>query len=53
MNKEQAMQVIKQTIDEAIRKGVIPNMETAQQILQAYILIAKPEEDGRNDNPGF
>ena len=40
MNEEQALAVIKQTIDEAIKKGVIQNMETAQQIIIAFGLIA-------------
>ena len=40
MNEEQALAVIKQTIDEAIRKGVIPNIETAQQIIIAIGIIA-------------
>ena len=48
MNKEQALQVIKQTLDEAIRKGVFPNLETAQQILQAFSIIAK--DDGNNSS---
>jgi hypothetical protein len=41
MNNEQALQVLKSTIDEAIRKGVIPNMETAQKIIIALGIIAK------------
>lgn len=41
MNNEQALQVLKSTIDESIRKGVIPNMETAQQIIIALGIIAK------------
>jgi hypothetical protein len=41
MNNEQALQVLKSTIDEAIRKGVVPNMETAQQIIIALGIIAK------------
>lgn len=41
MNNEQALQVLKSTIDEAIRKGVVPNMEIAQQIIIALGIIAK------------
>ena len=41
MNNEQALQVIKSVIDESIRKGVIPNMETAQQVIIALGIIAK------------
>jgi hypothetical protein len=40
MNEEQVLAVIKQTIDEAIKKGVIQNIETAQQIIIAFGLIA-------------
>ena len=41
MNNEQALQILKSVIDEAIRKGVVPNMETAQQIIIALGIIAK------------
>jgi len=40
MNNEQALQIIKSTIDEAIRKGVVPNIETAQQIIIAIGIVA-------------
>ena len=40
MNKEQALQVIKQTIDEAVKGGIVPNIETAQQIIIALGIIA-------------
>lgn len=40
MNNEQALAIIKQTIDESIRKGVVPNIETAQQIIIAIGVIA-------------
>lgn len=40
MTNEQALQIIKQTIDEAIRKGIVPNMETAQQIIISIGVIA-------------
>lgn len=40
MNEEQALTVLKQTIDESIKKGVIPNIETAQQIIIAFGIIA-------------
>lgn len=40
MNEEQALTVLKQIIDESIKKGVIPNIETAQQIIIAFGIIA-------------
>jgi hypothetical protein len=49
MNKEQALNIIKQTLDQAIKSGVIPNLETAQQILQAFSLIVK-ENDGNDSS---
>lgn len=33
MNKEQALAILKQAIDEAIRKGAFQNLETIQQII--------------------
>jgi len=36
MKKEQALQVIKQIIDEALKKGVITNLEVVQQVLMAF-----------------
>jgi hypothetical protein len=39
MTKEQALTVIKQTIDNAIKAGAIPNIETAQIISQAFQII--------------
>lgn len=38
-NKEQALQVIKVAIDEAIKRGVFPNMETMQQIIMSFTII--------------
>jgi len=40
MSKEQALTVIKQTIDNAIKAGAIANIETAQVIAQAFKIIA-------------
>ena len=48
MTNEQAISVIKQMIDEAIRKGVIQNMETAQQIIIALGIIAKAIQTEEN-----
>lgn len=39
MNKEQAIQVIKQLLDQAIKAGVITNLNEAQIIIQAFITI--------------
>ena len=36
MKKEQALQIIKQIIDEALKKGVIINLDVAQQVLIAF-----------------
>lgn len=36
MTKEQALTVIKQTIDNAIKAGAVANIETAQVIAQAF-----------------
>lgn len=33
MNNEQALQILKSAIDEAIRKGAYNNLETIQQII--------------------
>jgi len=40
MKKEQALAIIKQTLDEAIKKGIIPNLETAQHVLQAFSVLS-------------
>jgi hypothetical protein len=40
MKKEQALAIIKQVLDESLKKGVIPNLETVQQILQALSVLA-------------
>jgi hypothetical protein len=50
MNKEQALNIIKQTLDQAIKSGVIPNLETAQQILQAFSIIAKNDGNDSTNN---
>ena len=48
MTNEQALTIIKQTLDEAIRKGIVPNMETAQQIIIALGIIAKAVQTEEN-----
>lgn len=44
MNQEQALQVIKQTIDAAIKSGVLINMEQASVVLQAWGIIIQSKE---------
>ena len=41
MNKEQAMQVIKQVVDQAIANGVFKNTENAATAIQALQIIVK------------
>ena len=36
MNKDKALQIIKQTLDQAIKMGVAPNLETSAIIAQAF-----------------
>lgn len=45
MTKEQAFQIIKQTIDLAIKSGIVANMEQAGAILQAWTTIIKSQEE--------
>lgn len=44
MNKEQALQVVKQTLDAAIKGGVLINMEQASIVLQAWSVIIQEEK---------
>jgi len=39
MNKEQAIQFIKNFIDASLKTGVCQNLETAQNIIQAFKVI--------------
>lgn len=39
MNKDQALQILKAAIDEAIRKGAYQNLETIQQIILSFSYI--------------
>ena len=48
MTNEQAVSVIKQMIDEGIRKGIVQNIETAQQIIIALGIIAKAVQTDEN-----
>lgn len=36
MNKDKALQIIKQTLDQAIKMGIAPNLETSAIISQAW-----------------
>lgn len=48
MNKEQSLQVIKSTIDLAIANGIFKNLESVNQILQAFQIVVK---EINNDKP--
>lgn len=39
MNNEQALQILKAAIDEAIKKGAYVNLESVQQIILAFSYI--------------
>lgn len=41
MNIQQALTVIKQTLDAAIKAGVCPNLDTSAAIAQAWEVIIK------------
>lgn len=41
MNNEQALQLIKQLLDQSIKRGVFENAETVIAVTNAYNLIAK------------
>lgn len=36
MNKDKAVQIIKQTLDQAIKMGIAPNLETTAIIAEAW-----------------
>jgi hypothetical protein len=44
---KQALQVIKQTLDEALRKGVAANLEQAHLITQAFQIINQALNNGQ------
>jgi len=44
---KQALQVIKQTLDEALRKGVAANLEQAHLITQAFQIINQAINNGQ------
>ena len=41
MNKDKAMQIIKQTLDQAIKMGIAPNLETSAIISEAWAYLKK------------
>lgn len=41
MNKEQALNVVKQALDQAIKVGVCPTIDTAAILAQAYEILKK------------
>ena len=47
MQKEQAIQIIKAVLDEAVKKGLLMNLEQCNQVLQAYTVI---QNLSKNDN---
>lgn len=52
MNKEQALQIIKAALDEAVKNGAYNNLETVQQIVAAFATInnelSRKKEDKAN-----
>ena len=41
MNKEQALQVIKQALDSAIKAGICTNIEASAMIAQAWYIVTE------------
>ena len=41
MEPTKALEIIKQTIDASIKSGVVPNIETAIAVIQAYSVMLK------------
>jgi hypothetical protein len=52
MQNTQAIQIIKAVLDEAVKKGLLLNLEQCNQVLQAYTVIqntiSKPNDTGAN-----
>lgn len=48
MNKEQALQVIKQTLDLAVKAGIPQNLEQAALVAQAWSVIIKQLENDKS-----
>ena len=49
MNNEQALQILKAAIDEAIRKGAYNNIETVQQIILSLSYINQELNKHKNE----
>jgi hypothetical protein len=51
MNNEQALQVLKQVLDAAVKGSVFPNMDTAFQAATAFNLVSQTilNKDGTNN----
>jgi hypothetical protein len=41
METNKALEIIKALIDESVKKGIIPNIETAVQVAEAFNTIVK------------
>jgi len=47
VKKEQALSIIKQIVDEALKKGVVTNLEIAQQVLIAISTLSSDVEKNK------
>ena len=50
MNKEQAQQIIKSVIDQAIKAGVLNNIDAAATVAQAWQIITQELKNNENTN---
>jgi hypothetical protein len=50
MTKEQAMNVIKQALDQAVKSGVCVNIDSAAVLYQAFEIVKNTINDGNNIN---
>ena len=41
METNKALEILKALIDESVKKGIIPNIDTAIQVAEAFNIIAK------------
>lgn len=46
MDEKKAIEIIKNVIDASIKGGIVPNIESASAIIQAYSIIYKKIVDG-------
>jgi hypothetical protein len=49
MNKEQALNVVKQALDQAIKIGVCPTIDTAAVLAQAYEILKRTVNASNSD----